>query len=179
MAKMIVHEIGTKIRRDRHAKGLTLKQLSSKVGISLTTLQRIETGVVSPSVDLIVEIAYQLGKPVTTYIPDKLTLVRVIPKNEQKLRRREGMEVRCIANPDLLKENINIEVYEVKAGWSKSEGGARGVILLFCIAGSLELTHRGEIFPVEQDGVLIFDSGHPFTLKAPVDTKFFSILCGA
>jgi transcriptional regulator with XRE-family HTH domain len=170
--------LGSKIRRDRKAKGWTLKGLSSKVGISLTTLQRIESGSVSPSVELIVDLAYALGRPVATYVPDKLALVRVVPRGEQKARRAKGAEIRSIGSPDLLKENVCIEASEVPEGWSVSGGEIRGIRMIFCIEGTLELVHRGETFRVEADGVMTFDAGHPYTLTAVTPSRFFTILCG-
>jgi transcriptional regulator with XRE-family HTH domain len=170
--------LGGKIRRDRKAKGWTLKGLSSKVGISLTTLQRIEAGGVSPSVELMVELAYALGRPVATYIPDKLSLVRVVPREQQKPRRAKGAEIRTIGSPDLLKENVCMEAYEVPEGWISSGGETRGIRMVFCIAGILELTHRGEAFLVEADGVMTFDAGHPYVLKALAPSRFFTLLCG-
>ena len=73
-----MNELGQKIRQARKAKGWSLKTFSEKIGISIMTLQRIETGQVSPSVRLIVDIAYYLGRPITDFVQDKeRTLIRL------------------------------------------------------------------------------------------------------
>jgi len=56
--------IGRKIRAERRSTGLTLEQLAKKAGISLITLERIETGKNRPSVVLLSEIAQHLGKSI-------------------------------------------------------------------------------------------------------------------
>lgn len=72
--------LGQTIRQARKAKGWSLKVFSEKIGISIMTLQRIETGQVSPSVRLMVEIAYHLGRPITDFVKDKeRTLIRLKP----------------------------------------------------------------------------------------------------
>lgn len=60
--------IGTKIRIERKRSGLTLSQLAEKVGITLITLQRIETGKSSPSVALLSEIAQNLDKSIVSFV---------------------------------------------------------------------------------------------------------------
>ncbi|MFH0813818.1 MAG: helix-turn-helix transcriptional regulator, partial [Pseudomonadota bacterium] len=63
--------LGIKIRERRKKMELTLRELSSKLGISPSTLHKIEKGVLNPTVNLMVEICYELDAPIYSFIKDK------------------------------------------------------------------------------------------------------------
>ena len=60
-------ETGIRIRNYRKSVKMTLKELAKRTDISVTTLQRIETGKVSPSVVALSQIAYHLKKPIISF----------------------------------------------------------------------------------------------------------------
>ena len=53
-------EFGTRLRELRRSRGLTQSQLAEKLGIEKLHISRMENGVRVCSIDLLVEIAYQL-----------------------------------------------------------------------------------------------------------------------
>jgi len=61
--------VGKRVREIRKNAGLSMKELAAKVGVSFLTIQRIETGKVSPSVALLSEIAYHLNYPLLPWWP--------------------------------------------------------------------------------------------------------------
>lgn len=100
--------LGQTIRQARKAKGWSLKVFSEKIGISIMTLQRIETGQVSPSVRLMVEIAYHLGRPITDFVQDKeRTLVR-LKQNRIKTWDKEGTEFSGIFPEGIIEEKLGL-----------------------------------------------------------------------
>lgn len=58
------------IRADRKAMGLSLEQLAKKLGIGVATLHRIEMGTTSPSLDLLLKIALEIHRPLSTLLQD-------------------------------------------------------------------------------------------------------------
>jgi len=99
--------LGQRIRQERQANGWSLKKLSGLIGVSIMTLQRIETGKVSPSVDLLTEIAYQLNLPVTEFVTDKKrTLVHLkagdLPEDTQGQRYRK-----CLFPAGVVSEGVS------------------------------------------------------------------------
>jgi transcriptional regulator with XRE-family HTH domain len=60
-------QIGNRIREIRKNNGMSMKEMAQKVGVSYLTIQRIETGKVSPSVALLSEIAYHLRHPIASF----------------------------------------------------------------------------------------------------------------
>ncbi|HQO77610.1 MAG TPA: helix-turn-helix transcriptional regulator, partial [Thermodesulfobacteriota bacterium] len=66
-----MERLGQKIRERRKLKGLTLRELSGLLGISPSTLHKIEKGVLSPTVILMLEICHALDTPIYTFVRDK------------------------------------------------------------------------------------------------------------
>ena len=113
--------LGHTIRQARKDRGWSLKTFSEKIGISIMTLQRIETGQVSPSIKLMVEIADTLGRPITDFIMDKdRTLIRLKSSRIKSWENGKVNEV-AIFPKDVIEENLGINLVEIKPG------GKRGV----------------------------------------------------
>lgn len=72
--------IGLKIRALRLAAGWTLEQASEAIDLDPRHLQRVETGVVSPSASTLLRIADALGVPVSTLV-DTIPLLEQPPKH--------------------------------------------------------------------------------------------------
>lgn len=63
--------IGANIRRIRKSKGIFIKDLSAKSGISLTSIHYIESGVNSPTVKTLEKLAAALGVTVGELLEQK------------------------------------------------------------------------------------------------------------
>ena len=61
MPATISKSLGDRVRRTRQEKGLTLKQIEIKVGISATHVSEIERGNTSPTIGALEKIAEALG----------------------------------------------------------------------------------------------------------------------
>lgn len=118
-------ELGQKIRQARKAKGWSLKIFSEKIGISIMTLQRIETGQVSPSVRLMVDIAYHLGRPITDFVQDKeRTLIR-LKANRLKTKDMKSVHYRSIFPDGVIDEKLGLDLLDLDPGgeteWETSD----------------------------------------------------------
>lgn len=68
----VLHQLGTRIRRDREAKGWTRAELAKRTGISLRFLADVEHGASNLSVQRLAEISQALGVPLATmFAPDE------------------------------------------------------------------------------------------------------------
>ncbi|SHE33328.1 Helix-turn-helix [Atopostipes suicloacalis DSM 15692] len=55
-------ELAMKLTELRKSTGLTQKELSEKIGKPQSTISRIETGEMNPTIELVIEIANGMGK---------------------------------------------------------------------------------------------------------------------
>jgi transcriptional regulator with XRE-family HTH domain len=80
--------MGTKIRKLRKAKGLSLKEVSKKVDLSTSLLSQIENDKVTPSIATLFKIANFLGKKTSffldDYTEDEETEVEVEDENNEE-----------------------------------------------------------------------------------------------
>lgn len=61
--------IGERVRRERHVRAWTLAELSSRTGIKVPNLSRLEKGKHSPSLDTLMRVADAMEVPVVAFIP--------------------------------------------------------------------------------------------------------------
>ena len=92
---MKTERIGTKTRAERQKSGFTLRELAKRLGISLITLQRIETGKSSPSVALLSEIAHQLNRSILSFLEEQKdnSFIHIKCKSQQTISRPALREV--------------------------------------------------------------------------------------
>jgi transcriptional regulator with XRE-family HTH domain len=117
--------LGHTIRQARKARGWSLKSFSEKIGISIMTLQRIETGQVSPSVKLMIEIAATLERPITDFIKDReRTLIR-LKANKIKGSDEGRMHLEAIYPEGVIEPQLGLNLAEVEPGqageWSTED----------------------------------------------------------
>ena len=78
-------ELGRRVKLERLAKGMTLKQVADGSGMSPTHISEIERGRTSPTVGALLRIARALGKPATYFVEEeRLPSVSVVRKHERK-----------------------------------------------------------------------------------------------
>ncbi|HXV14835.1 MAG TPA: XRE family transcriptional regulator [Candidatus Krumholzibacteria bacterium] len=63
-------DVGSRVKRVRHEKGLTLKAVESLSGVSATHLSEIERGETSPTLGSLARIARALSKPTAYFLED-------------------------------------------------------------------------------------------------------------
>ncbi|MBU8923403.1 MAG: XRE family transcriptional regulator [Bacteroidales bacterium] len=81
----IKNEIGSRIKKYRLAKGLTLKDIELKAKVSATHVSEIERGMTSPTVGALAKIAEAMGTDVAYFVEKKnVSKISVVTKNERK-----------------------------------------------------------------------------------------------
>ena len=77
-------EIGRRVKRIRAERGLTQKELASKVGIDFTYIGKIERGEQLPSLKILLKIAEALSLPFGCFLDDKDTVIALEMANGWK-----------------------------------------------------------------------------------------------
>lgn len=88
-----LQQLGARLRAARAARGWTLDELAPRVGMSVSTLSRLESGKRQASLELLVPLTRALG----VRIDDLLVPAPLDPRIERPALRRPGMTIRPLA----------------------------------------------------------------------------------
>lgn len=168
-------KIGTKIREERKKSGLTLKQLAEKVGISLITLQRVETGKVSPSVVLLSEIAHAVNKPIFSFFEETAEpFVRIKRKNQRSIS-SPMLKIKLIGPRKMIADNIVVTYGELKKGRRIDPHTNKGIEFNYNIEGKAELKLDGKPYLLEAGDSSVFNARLEHSVTALETLKFIGI----
>lgn len=165
----ILTKLGEKIKAIRKGKGIKIKQLSSRSGLTESSISMIENGKISPSITTINKIAMALGvHPIEFFEIERHKRWTVTRKNE-----RERLKISAENFLEYLskeKANDNIEIYVSNLGPDQKsyeerlnqEGGK------FCLVlkGTIDVELGNELISLNENDTLIFDSMIPHLWKS-------------
>jgi transcriptional regulator with XRE-family HTH domain len=148
-------DLGGRVRTLRRQRGLTLKELGGRAGLSHPFLSQVERGLARPSVTSIERIADALNVPVAhLWAPPR-------PRQERLLRRTDesGMRELLDAAP---------AVHEWSSGsrrWPAEADGHAGDVLVYVARGALDVDIDGSVYELEEGDALVFDGTTPYRLR--------------
>jgi transcriptional regulator with XRE-family HTH domain len=149
-------DLGGRVRSLRQQRGLTLKALGARAGLSHPFLSQVERGLARPSVVSVERIADALDVPVAhLWAPAR-------PREERLLRRTDstGMRELLAAAP---------AVHEWSSGsrrWPAEADGHAGDVLVYVARGALDVDLDGTVHELEEGDALVFDgTTTPYRLR--------------
>lgn len=161
-----VDKIGNRIRAERKARGLSIKELAKKCGVSTMTLQRIETGKTSPSVALLSEIAQYLSQTIHFFLKEESPKIQIIRKNDHRVVAADNMQLTMIAPAGLIDENIFMNLVEAKEGRFVDSHTDNGYSFVYLLQGGIVFEHDSIEYKLQQGDVLYYDASYPHSVKA-------------
>jgi len=163
--------LGEKIREDRKALGWTLKDLASKANISLTTLQRIETGEVSPAVDLLVMIASKLQQPVVSYLADKKNTFSLIRNKDFKVIKDRNKTLRVAPAREIFPVNVKLFHFQANRGAMVDPQTRKGYEGGIVLKGKMRIKQAGEYLEISPGEAYLLDTHHSYIEEFPEETE--------
>lgn len=176
LIKMSGKTLGEKIREDRKSMGWTLKELASKVNISLATLQRIETGVISPSVDLLVKIASKLQQPVLSYVSDKRNTFSLIRAKDFKVIKDRNKTLRVAPARDIFPVNLKLFHFAATQGAMVDPQTRKGYEGGIVIRGKMKIKQGGEYLEISAGEAYLLDTHHSYIEEFPEETEVVGLI---
>ena len=166
-----MERLGQKIRERRKMKGLTLRELSSRLGISPSTLHKIEKGVLSPTVILMLEICHALDTPIYTFIKDKKKVFVHIKKDEQKELTTNGLSVNLVADNGLISDDINFSVVTCKKGEVLKKHTSPCYVFSYMLKGKIRIAFNNDVYEAEAGDAVYYDGSFPHKTEALSDME--------
>jgi len=158
----IVSKLGEKIKTLRTEKGLSLKNLSNKSGISAAAIHKIESNGIIPTITTMMKIADAIGKKVSYFIEEekKDNDVAFVPARNREpiLTFKKGLDLQGISAKkygDFIMTAAYAMV-EVGASSGRKSMKHRGEELIYCIQGKVEFHVKDKTYLLTQGDSLHF-----------------------
>ena len=167
-------ELGRRIKQERLRRGLTLKDIEAKVGISATHLSEVERGKSSPTVGVLEKIARALGTRSALLIDaaSGLPASHTSPGHRRVVTDAEGMiRTESLSNSFPGSEvSILLKTYPAGAGNASHPRGHEGEEFLHVLEGTLRVVVGEEEYVLAQGDSLHFKSTRPHAYESLGDT---------
>ena len=158
----IISKLGEKIKTLRTEKGLSLKNLSNKSGISAAAIHKIESNGIIPTITTMMKIADAIGKKVSYFIEEEKKdndVVFVPARNREPiLTFKKGLDLQGISAKkygDFIMTAAYAMV-EVGASSGRKSMKHRGEELIYCIQGKVEFHVKDKTYLLTQGDSLHF-----------------------
>ena len=168
-------DVGKRVREIRKNAGLTMKQLAEKVGVSFLTIQRIETGKVSPSVALLSEIAFQLSYPLTSLVAEKKQVIH-IKGSQQPVIDSHNLKLKILAHKGALNDTVSVTLGKADKGEFISKHKNQGEELTYIIKGKNIFRYGKEKHELREGDLIYHDGKEPHSVTALEPCEFLNIL---
>ena len=165
LAIMDRKKIAETIRRERKILGLSLKRFAELVGTSKATLQRIETGQKSPSIELLYEISQICRKPFDDFICDDRNGFYLLNEQKQRKIKSQDFEISIIAPYGLISRDILVNYFKGKQGSHIYPKQERGYHWAYILQGVCLFHYDGMDYEVRKGDVIYYDAGKTFSFQ--------------
>ena len=175
MKKKLQQQLGRKIRELRKERGLTMQQLAEMVGVNYTTIHRVETGRVSPSVVLLSEIAHRLGHSIVSFLEDKEAQMTLIRKDDQPSVKSDKMRLRLLVPQGLVDDKISINFCKADVGQFVDEHQTKGFELPIILKGRCVFKYGGQDYEMREGDLAYFDGNVSHSVVALEPLEFIAL----
>lgn len=170
MVEQRIIEIGKKIRQLRRKFSMSLRDLAKHWGTSASTIHKIESNSMVPSIAILMKIAQALGSNVSYFIGEEEKAKQVV------LIKPESREIMLVKDSKLRVENIASTISDCQLEVTLlriRKGGTSGEIPLahsgeevkFCLKGKMEYLVEGNKFMLGPGDCIHFKSSLPHSWK--------------
>ncbi len=166
VVEQLVINVGRKLRELRQQRGLSLRQLSKKVDVSPSTIQKVEQNLISPTLGTVLKITKGLGTNLQSLLDEHMEAKDVVHLPQVKRR--------TIPVPDLkisiqsLADGLAGQAFSAVfltiprgAKMKEREFRHQGEELQLCVKGVVKFTIREETYILKRGDSLRFKSYLP------------------
>jgi transcriptional regulator with XRE-family HTH domain len=154
-------DIGQQVRTLREQRGLSLRALGAKCGLSASAISQIERGRASPSVATLHRLAQALDVPMLSFFQEPRSPVQAILSRPGERRHggRAGVLLESLGS-GLKDQSIEPFVVTLQPGAGGSAGAMShvGHELAYCLKGSVEYEVAGTVYQLEPGYALLFEA---------------------
>jgi transcriptional regulator with XRE-family HTH domain len=164
--------VGQIIREDRKAMGLSIKNLAKEIGIGAATLQRIEKGLASPSLDLLTKISKRINRPIASFFRRNGQDFEYRKSEELELVETEELSFKVVSPYGLLHPDIVIWHYIAKAGTNFEAGAEEGFDWVYVLKGRIVVKYDDKLHAINSGDMVYCDGRKPHLVKILEESEY-------
>jgi transcriptional regulator with XRE-family HTH domain len=164
MVEQLVFNVGRQLRHLRAELGLSLRQLSDKVAVSPSTLQKIENNQISPTLSTMLKIARGLDKDLQFFLEPAPERTDTIFCPQGQRRRIDPPDVKFsleLLTEGLSDQHLSALLVRVPPRGRRSHPRHQGEELQHCLRGTVAFTIHGKHYRLSPGDTLHFKSDLP------------------
>lgn len=164
-------DVGQRIRSLRDQKGLSLRALAERCGMSVNAIHRIELGENSPTVASLHLLATALDVPITEFFRITENRRTVLVKRESRLHSQQrGMEIASLGSG---LHNQLLEPFLVtllpNAGVDSEPITHHGQEFVYCVDGEMQYQINDDVYTLSLGDSLLFEAAQPHAFRNTSD----------
>jgi transcriptional regulator with XRE-family HTH domain len=164
MVDQLVFNVGRQLRHLRADLGMSLRQLSDKVAVSPSTLQKIENNQISPTLNTMLKIARGLDKDLQFFLEPAPERTDIIFCPQGQRRRIDPPDVKFsieLLTEGLSDQRLSALLVRVPPRGKRTHPRHHGEELQYCLRGTAAFTIHGKHYRLSPGDTLHFKSDLP------------------
>jgi len=171
---LLLSEVARRFRAARREAGLSLRQAAERAGIAASTVHKIETGRIVPSLAICIRLADALDRPISYFVESSAPPardVRFVARGQGRSTHAPGslLHFEQVAEP-LVSPRMEAFVVTVEPGGKSGTGVPiryRGEEIVFGLEGQVRFVVRGTPYVVGPGDTLHLKGNVPHTWENP------------
>lgn len=162
--------IGREVRSSRHQSGMTIADLSTRTGLSIGMLSKIENGNTSPSLSTLQSLAHAMSVPLTSFFRRFEDVHHAVHTKSGKgaiIERRgtrAGHQYNLLGHLGANTSGVVVEPYLITLTSDSDVFPTfqhEGIEMLYMLEGEVDYRHGNAVYPLKPGDTLFFDADAP------------------
>jgi len=167
--------IGERVKKLRHEKGLTLQDVAKLTGFSKALISQIENNIVTPPINTLAKIAKVLNVKMTYFFEEEIDYkdYYIVRANERKFAFREGAkhgylyeELASMKYSDIFETFM---VYIKPGSGEKKLFSHKGYEFMYIVSGHLRLYLNQDVCELQEGDTIAYNSEIPHYAESLID----------
>ncbi len=171
-------KLGALLRTIRSSRKLTIKEVTTKAGVSSSLLSQIERNRISPSLDTLLQILEVYGVSPNKFFKDYETSskVEIVKQGDRKAYQRKGFKYEKLCGESQSKGNYSFNAFFLELAPGQERGdvndGHIGRELGIVVKGTAQIVYGEETYKINKGDSVSFFSQIPHVIQNISDKIF-------
>ena len=171
-------KLGALLRTIRSSRNMTIKEVTSKAGVSSSLLSQIERNRISPSLDTLLQILEVYGVSPNKFFKDYETSskVEIVKQGDRKAYQRKGFKYEKLCGESQSKGNYSFNAFFLELAPGQKRGdvndGHIGRELGIVVKGTAQIVYGEETYKINKGDSVSFFSQIPHVIQNISDKIF-------